>query len=72
MILGRPAHAQLLRRQQRGDLLPLRIGQFVASHPTHMEAITPPVNPLQRRPSSARSTLEAVPAARDVGPLIRR
>lgn len=50
VILGRPARARLLRRQQRGDLLSLRIGQFVASHPAHMGAVTPSVNPLKTRP----------------------
>ncbi|GEN00858.1 hypothetical protein MRA01_53970 [Methylobacterium radiotolerans] len=28
VILRRPARARLLRRQQRGDLLPLRVSQF--------------------------------------------
>ncbi|WP_206780047.1 hypothetical protein, partial [Methylobacterium sp. Leaf361] len=43
------------------DLLPLRVSQFKASHQAHMGPIPRPVNPLQRRPSTAqtRSAVEA-------------
>jgi len=36
VILHEPACARLLRRQQRGDLFPLRISQFKSSHQAHV------------------------------------
>jgi hypothetical protein len=59
VILGGPARARLLRRQQRGDLLPLRVSQFKASHHAHMGPIPWPVNPLQRRPRAVTDRIES-------------
>ena len=48
--LRRPTRARLLRRQQRGKPLPLRVGQFKASHLAHIGLITKPVNPFAETP----------------------
>ena len=50
VVLSRPARVRLLTRQQRSDLLPLRVSQFKASHPRHMGPTTQPVNPFAETP----------------------
>ena len=50
VILRRPARPRLLRRQQRGDLLPPRVGQLKASHPVHIGLANQPVNPFAETP----------------------